>query len=246
MEGPPLGPGGEDTTWPHQVAPRGQKASSTRKIKPQTSNPRRSAVAAPGVQGHFRLARVGDSVDSLLDVHAAARGLIQNRALRHPVAQGGACGRVPHRRQHSVIGAGSGVSLGAPVFSGAVAPIHAGQRAGTLPAGGVNSAGVLPAGGSGIISRLESAPASSCGRSPSPALTPSALMTWCAASSVGDRRRVLRGAAGSAIVVSLCLRAGDGVRISGGWCTCCGRGGAWVGELERWLRGLAFACSCGH
>ena len=39
MEGPPLGPGGEDITWPNQVAPRGQNASSTRKIKPQTSNP---------------------------------------------------------------------------------------------------------------------------------------------------------------------------------------------------------------
>ena len=39
MKGPPLGPGGEDITWPDQVAPRGQKASSTRKIKPQTSNP---------------------------------------------------------------------------------------------------------------------------------------------------------------------------------------------------------------
>ena len=38
MEGPPLGPGGEDITWPDQVAPRGRKASSTRKIKPQTSN----------------------------------------------------------------------------------------------------------------------------------------------------------------------------------------------------------------
>ena len=39
MEGPPLGPGGEGITWPDQVAPRGRKASSTRKIKPQTSNP---------------------------------------------------------------------------------------------------------------------------------------------------------------------------------------------------------------
>ena len=38
MQGPPLGPGGEDITWPDQVAPRGRKASSTRKIKPQTSN----------------------------------------------------------------------------------------------------------------------------------------------------------------------------------------------------------------
>ena len=38
MEGPPLGPGGEDITWPDQVAPRGRKTSSTCKIKPQTSN----------------------------------------------------------------------------------------------------------------------------------------------------------------------------------------------------------------
>ena len=38
MEGPPLGPGGQDITWPDQVAPWGRKASSTRKIKPQTSN----------------------------------------------------------------------------------------------------------------------------------------------------------------------------------------------------------------
>ena len=38
MGGPQLGPGGEDITWPDQVAPRGRKASSTRKIKPQTSN----------------------------------------------------------------------------------------------------------------------------------------------------------------------------------------------------------------
>ena len=87
---------------------------------------------------------------------------------------------------------------------------HAGQMAGTLPAGGAGYAGVLPAGGSGIISRSESAPAFSCGGSPSPPLSPSALMTSCAASSVGDRGRVLGGAAGSAIVVSLCLRAGVG------------------------------------
>ena len=38
MEGPPLGPGGEDITWRDHVAPRGRKSSSTRKIKPQTSN----------------------------------------------------------------------------------------------------------------------------------------------------------------------------------------------------------------
>ena len=38
MKGPLQGPVGEDITWPNQVAPQGRKASSTRKIKPQTSN----------------------------------------------------------------------------------------------------------------------------------------------------------------------------------------------------------------
>ena len=78
--------------------------------------------------------------------------------------------------------------------------------------------GRAPAGGSGNASRSESVPASSCGGSPSPSLSPSALMTSCASSSVGDRGRVLRGAAGSAIAMSLCLRAGGGVRMSRGWC----------------------------
>ena len=38
MKGPPISPGGEDITWPDQVAPRSRKASSTRNLKPQTSN----------------------------------------------------------------------------------------------------------------------------------------------------------------------------------------------------------------
>ena len=38
MKGPPLGPGGEDITWPDQVAPRRRRTPSTRKIKPQTLN----------------------------------------------------------------------------------------------------------------------------------------------------------------------------------------------------------------
>ena len=38
MKGPPLGRGGEDITWPDQVAPQSRMASSSRKIKPQTSN----------------------------------------------------------------------------------------------------------------------------------------------------------------------------------------------------------------
>ena len=38
MKAPPLGPGGEDITWPDQVAPRGRRTSSTRNVKCQTSN----------------------------------------------------------------------------------------------------------------------------------------------------------------------------------------------------------------
>ena len=38
LEGPPLGPVWEDSTWPDQGAPWGRKASSTREIKPQISN----------------------------------------------------------------------------------------------------------------------------------------------------------------------------------------------------------------
>ena len=47
MKGPPLGPGGEDITWPNQVAPRGPKTSSTRKTKPQTSNLEPFTLAQP-------------------------------------------------------------------------------------------------------------------------------------------------------------------------------------------------------
>ena len=61
MQGPPIGPGGEDITWPNQVAPRGRKASSTRKNKPQTSNLkprclRLSLVSGPGCPGPRRCA----------------------------------------------------------------------------------------------------------------------------------------------------------------------------------------------
>ena len=38
MKGPPLGPGGEDITWLHQVAPYGRNASSTQTLKPEISN----------------------------------------------------------------------------------------------------------------------------------------------------------------------------------------------------------------
>ena len=38
MKGLPLGPGGEDITWPDQVAPGSRMASSSRKIKLRTFN----------------------------------------------------------------------------------------------------------------------------------------------------------------------------------------------------------------
>ena len=55
MEGPPLGPGGEDITWPDQVAPRGRKASSTRKVKPQTSNLKPETAVCSGTFILFKI-----------------------------------------------------------------------------------------------------------------------------------------------------------------------------------------------
>ena len=48
MKGPPLGPGGEDITWPDQVARQGRRTSSTRNVKPQTSNPSTTRQRATG------------------------------------------------------------------------------------------------------------------------------------------------------------------------------------------------------
>ena len=63
LEGPPLGPGGEDITWPDQVPPRGRKASSTRKIRPQTSNMlghrRPAAMAVPFPMGDMKCKSIG-------------------------------------------------------------------------------------------------------------------------------------------------------------------------------------------
>ena len=49
--------------------------------------PRGSPPRIPGRRGS------GSGTDSLLDIHPAARGRIQNPGLRHSVAQGGVCGR---------------------------------------------------------------------------------------------------------------------------------------------------------
>ena len=56
--------GGEDITWPDQVAPWGRKASSTRKIKPQTSNLQRvlpKEVTHVRPKSHTPLLRADDT-----------------------------------------------------------------------------------------------------------------------------------------------------------------------------------------
>ena len=62
MEGSPLGPGGEDITWPDQVAPRGRKASSTRKIKPQNSNLWRGPTGSSSIGRPFCAPSTGRSL----------------------------------------------------------------------------------------------------------------------------------------------------------------------------------------
>ena len=166
------------------------------------------AVAAPGVQGHFCLSRVGNSVDGFMDVHAAARGLILDPALRHTIAQGGACSGASHCGQRPVVGGRPGMLSGAPALAGAVHFFHAGQRASMLPIAGVGLAGAPLEGAVAITSKSESVSLSSWWGSPPQLWSPSALMISCAASSVGDQGHVLRGAVGSAIAVLLCLRAG--------------------------------------
>ena len=67
--------------------PRTMSAARTSTIpEGSTMIPSAGLPWSPAVQGHCRLSRVCDSVDGLLDVHAAACGLIQDPALRHPVA----------------------------------------------------------------------------------------------------------------------------------------------------------------
>ena len=76
MEGPPLGPGGEDITWPNQVTPRDRKASSTRKIKLQTSNRSRRCLGRQ-CRGHpVQVSQVGECphMCPLVGPHAPSLG----------------------------------------------------------------------------------------------------------------------------------------------------------------------------
>ena len=47
MKAPPLGPGGEDITWPDQVGLGSRKASSTRNLKPQNLKPQTHRAGTP-------------------------------------------------------------------------------------------------------------------------------------------------------------------------------------------------------
>ena len=111
MEGPPLVPGGEDITWPDQVAPRGRKASSTRKIKPQTPSPRplyRGAGrpgAAVRVSGQW-LAGCGPagSFPRSLSPYSLPREVARSHASRRTMggAWVGGPGSSPHSRASAV------------------------------------------------------------------------------------------------------------------------------------------------
>ena len=73
MKGPPLGPCGEDITWPDQVAPWSQRTPSTRKIKPQTSN-----LAGPGTAlsgPTFAAPRAACGSSAATTVHGRGLGL---------------------------------------------------------------------------------------------------------------------------------------------------------------------------
>ena len=73
MKGPPLGPGGEDITWPEQVALRGRRTSSTRNLKRQTSNLSGAGPLDPHPSGErcVLLARVAPIVSPLFSALVA-------------------------------------------------------------------------------------------------------------------------------------------------------------------------------
>ena len=109
MKGPPLGPGGEDITWPDQVAPRARKASSTHKMKHQTSNSKRAHrrmgvkwASTPHTQHHTPSGHTaerepndqGHRIHSTSSVHTGER---------EPTGQG-------HRTRNTTHGAGTSVN----------------------------------------------------------------------------------------------------------------------------------------
>ena len=74
-----------DITWPDQVAPPGWKASSTRKIKPQTSN--LMELRTLSRSGHFL--SMGDTLQlkgagSATSLHSSAPALLQALRTRCP------------------------------------------------------------------------------------------------------------------------------------------------------------------
>ena len=110
MEGPPLGPGGEDITWPDQVVPRCRKASSTRKIKPQTSNLETacSRVCLESSEVLMHISTIGGSVlqseSNRLCSHKARRRVDNDLHLRQVLVKHLGGGQPPslpwHARPH--------------------------------------------------------------------------------------------------------------------------------------------------
>ena len=98
-----------------------------------------------------------------------------------------------------------------------------------LPASGVGLAGVPSSGAIAITCKLDPEYVSSLEGSLSQLWSPRALMTSSALSSVRDRGRLLCWAMGSAIVVSVCLRAGTRYGAAAAFCCL-----PWPGSLPVW------------
>ena len=175
---------------------------------------------------------------------------MQHPALRYTVAQGGACSRVPHRGQRPVIGGGSEVFPGHQPSPVQWLRFHAGQRAGTLPAGGAGPAGALSAGASGDTYHLQvGLRIRVLWGGGVPFATSESQRHDDLLRRVQRRRSEARFASGRGLC-HCCVAVPE----SGGWsadllwlspvcsgpfcCTCPGPGGVWVAELEHWLRGL--------
>ena len=118
MKGPPLGPCGEDITWPDQVAPRVRKASSTCKIKPQTSNLQASSAA-----GEARLSG-GLGAESRVSTQRVRRGL---HCRAHPCFA--RCRRVPTWRYRRLRAGGDCV----PPWPGSGVTVRRGRFPPTCP-----------------------------------------------------------------------------------------------------------------
>ena len=158
------------------------------------------------MQRTFRLPCVGHPVDSLLDVLAAACGLILDPALRHAVGQGGTCNSVSHCGHRPVVNGSPGVLLWTPALSGAMPPFPykaEGLYTARQPAG-LRRCAVC----GGCWDQLQVELRVLLGRAAVAVLETQPSDEVVTSASAGDRGPVLRAAVGTPIVVSLCLTVG--------------------------------------